>query len=191
MGRSLGALRRAVFGTAIAAVTLLAAVPARAGEIQGALGGGGMLSSWRGDGGVGSSLRLGYRFGDLVAIDALTRLGYATVDERMITYLSLGATLYGKIGKVRPYGRLAAVHQHEESLSVVRNDPFGAVFGVGDGIRHRGGVSAALGAEVAFHKSGATEWFAGADLAGTHFVDPRGPRWYAMLGVWLGVNYSL
>lgn len=150
-----------------------------------------MISDWRGDAGVGSSLRLGYRFGDLVAIDALTRLGYATVDERMVTYLSLGGTIYARVGKLRPYGRLALVHQHEETLNAVKQDSFGALFGVGDGIRHRGGFSAALGADLGFSKSGATEWFVGADFTATHFVDPRGPRWYGMLGLWLGMSYSI
>ena len=62
-----------------------------------------------------------------------------TIDDRVLTYLSLGSTLYGHIGIARPYVRLALVHQHEEPTSAYRDDPFGAMFGVGDGIRHRGG----------------------------------------------------
>jgi hypothetical protein len=170
---------------------LAAAGVARAGEIQGAVGGGGILSDWRGDGGVGSSLRIGYRFADLIAIDALTRLGYSTVDKRVITYLSLGSTIYAKIGPLRPYGRLALVHQHEEPTTAVKEDPFGALFGVGDGIRHRGGFGAGLGADLPFRRDGSLEWTVGADLTGTYLPDPRGPRWYAMLGLYIGANYTL
>lgn len=161
-------------------------------EAQLASGPAASASSWRGDGSISQSLRLGVRFHDLFAIDAVGRLGYGNVDERVLTYVSLGATLYGRLGpSVRPYARLALVHQHEEPTSAVRNDPFGAVFGVGDGIRHRGGFGASLGADFVVARSGKAELVLGADANGAWFTDPRGPSLYLGGGLWAGVNYSL
>jgi hypothetical protein len=171
----------------------LAAVPreAAAGEIQVATGPGVYGSSWRGDSSVGQALRLGYRFGDIVAIDYVGRLGYATVDDRMLTYLSLGGTLYGRVWKMRPYVRLAFVHQHEESTSSVRNDAFGSVFGVGDGIRHRGGFGSSLGLDLPVIKKERFEMVVGVDTSGVWFPDPRGPKIYAGGSLWLGVSFGV
>lgn len=175
----------------VSALVTLAPARADAGEIQVATGPGVQASSWRGDGTFGQSLRLGYRFADLVAIDFLGRLGYGTVDDRLVTLVSLGGTIYGRIGKVRPYARLALVHQHEEPLPGVREDAFGALFGVGDGIRHRGGFGSSLGVDVPLHKGKTTELVVGADATGSWFPDPRGPNLYAGGSLWLGLNFAL
>jgi len=174
-------------------VTLLAAAPstARAGEVQLATSSGAFASSWRGDAGFGQTLRLGYRMADLVSVDASGRLGYATVDERLVTQVSVGGTLYGRIRRVRPYVRLALVHQHEEPMPAVREDAFGALFGVGDGIRHRGGFGGALGFDVPVHEGKSTELVVGLDTNASWFPDPRGPAVYAGGAVWLGVNFGL
>ncbi len=172
---------------------VLLGIPERAtaGEVQIATGPGVYTSSWRGDTGVGQALRLGYRFGDLVAVDLLGRLGYAPVDDRVLTYVSLGGTFYGRIRKTRPYARLAFVHQHEESTSSVRADPFGALFGVGDGIRHRGGFGSSLGFEVPIRESKRAVLTLGVEASGVWFPDPRGPAIYAGGALWLGVNFGL
>jgi len=160
-------------------------------EIQIATGPGAFASSWHGDGAVAQSLKLGLRFVDAVSIDALTRLGYGAVDERVLTYLSLGATIYGRIKVVRPYVRLALVHQHEEPTSAVRDDPFGALFGVGNGIRHRGGFGGSLGVDVPVWKKDRTEFVLGIDGTTTWFPDPRGPNLYYGGSLWAGLNYGL
>jgi len=160
-------------------------------EIQIATGPGGYASSWRGDSQVSEGFKLGFRFADIVSIDALTRLGYANVDHRVVTYLSLGTTIYGRIGRVRPYGRLALVHQHEEPTSAVRDDPFGALFGVGNGIRHRGGFGSALGVDVPVYTEKKAEFVLGIDMSGVWFPDPRGPNLYAGGSLWAGLNYGL
>lgn len=164
---------------------------AKAGEIQLATGPGAYASTWRTDGSVGQGLRIGYRFADIVAIDTVSRLGYGTVDKRFITYLSLGGTLYGRIGKLRPYLRLAFVHQHEEPLPAFREDAFGAIFGVGDGIRHRGGFGSSLGLDIPLHKGKSTELVFGADTSGSWFPDPRGPKAYIGGSLWLGLNFGI
>jgi len=165
---------------------------ASAGEIQVAGGPGAYASSWRGDGTFGQALKVGYRFADRIAIDSMGRLGYGTVDERIITYLSLGATLYGRLGPVRPYARLAVVHQHEEPSPGVRADPYGTVFGVGDGIRHRAGFGSSLGLDLPIQKTkSGVELIVGIDTSGVWFPDPRGPKIYAGGALWLGVNFGL
>jgi hypothetical protein len=165
---------------------------ARATEVQVASGPVANASSWRGDGSVSQSLKLGLRFKEFISIDALTRLGYATVDDRVLTYLSLGSTIYARIGHVaRPYVRLALVHQHEEPTSAWRNDVFGALFGVGDGIRHRGGFGSSLGCDFIVHRGPRTELVLGLDANGTWFPDPRGPNVYYGGGLWAGLNYGL
>ena len=164
---------------------------AQAGEIQVASGPGAYASSWRGDASAGEALRVGYRFADLVAIDTVGRLGYGTVDQRMITYLSLGGTIYGRIKKVRPSLRLAFVHQHEEPAPGVRNDPWGTVFGVGDGIRHRAGGSTSIGFDLPVERThSGIEITVGVAADGNWFPDPKGPTIYAGGSLWLGLNFG-
>jgi hypothetical protein len=160
-------------------------------DIEGALGPGASASSWRGDGAVLSSMFLGLRFADLISVDALTRLGYGTVDDRMLTYLSLGVTVFGRVWKLRPYARLSLVHQHEEPRSAIADDPSGAVFGVGNGIRHRGGFGGSLGLQIPIAQVRSTEIFTGGDVTSTYFPDPRGPSVYWGAGLWFGANFRL
>ncbi|CAN5923435.1 hypothetical protein BH11MYX4_BH11MYX4_41920 [soil metagenome] len=187
---------RRALARGLSAFFVLAAVTtpalAHAGEVQLAGGPGAYASSWRGDGTFGQALKVGYRFADLVAIDSIGRLGYCTVDERVITYLSVGGTLYGRLGPVRPYLRLAFVHQHEEPSPGVRADPYGTVFGVGDGIRHRAGFGSSLGVDYPIQKTkSGVEVTVGIDTSGVWFPDPRGPKLYAGGALWLGLNLGL
>ncbi len=159
--------------------------------VEAALGPSAATSTWAGDRSLSTSYLLGVRFADLIAIDALTRLGYANVDDRVLTYLSLGATVYGRLGPVRPYLRLAAVHQHEEPRAAISDDPGGALFGVGNGIRHRGGGLASVGANWVFTKGKSSEAFAGLDFNSTYFPDSRGPHVYMGGGLWFGASLNL
>ena len=182
---------RRFFPVAAAAVVWLSSSVASAGEVQLATGPGGYGSSWHGDTQLGQNVKLGYRFADFIAIDTVVRLGYASVDDRVVTYLSLGGTIYGRIGPVRPYARLAVVHQHEESTNAVKDDAFGAVFGVGDGIRHRGGFGSSLGFDVPVTRKKSLELVLGLDATGSYFPDPRGPQVYYGGTLWAGLNYGL
>jgi hypothetical protein len=164
---------------------------AQATEIQVASGPVANGSNWRTDGAFYQSLKLGLRFADFASIDAVGRLGYGLVDDRVLTYVSLGTTLYGRLGIARPNARVAFVHQHEEPMSAYRHDPFGALFGVGDGIRHRGGFGGSLGCDFVVHRGPRTEMVLGLDTNGTWFPDPRGPTLYYGGGLWAGINYSL
>jgi hypothetical protein len=161
-------------------------------EVIGAGGGGAVASSWRGDVAAYAPLQLGYRYKRVVSLDALVRVGYATVDQRMLTYLSIGPTLWGRLGPTQPYLRLALVHQHEESRAAIADDPGGAALGVGNGIRHRGGFAASVGLDLPFQKVRKLgEWFVGVDASATYFPDDRGPAIYAGGTVWLGFALDL
>ncbi|MEP7122782.1 MAG: hypothetical protein ABJE95_17790 [Byssovorax sp.] len=173
------------------AVSALPLREARAGDIQLDLGLGGEGSSWRSDGAGFGSMQLGYRFKDIIAPYFLARIGYGAVDQRMLTFLSIGLQAWARIGKVRPFARFGLVHQHEETMSSVANEPFGAVFGVGDGIRHRAGLDGGLGVDIPFHKAKAWEFHARVEALLTGFPDPRGPSIYAGASLGLGFNYTL
>lgn len=155
-----------------------------------------MASTWRGDGALSGGLRIGVRFIDLFSIDFIGRLGYSTVDERSLTYFGLGGTIYGRLGPVRPFARIAVVHQHEETVAALKNDAAGALLGIGDGIRHRGGFTWALGADMPIGRlgragKGPAQIFVGFDALASVFPDPRGPSWYFGGGGWVGINYAL
>ena len=76
---------------------LLVPAIARAGEIQGAVGLVGTATEWRDDGAAYASFRLGYRWWHRLAIDAQGWFGHAPIDDRSLTYLTVGASLYGQI----------------------------------------------------------------------------------------------
>ena len=169
----------------------LSARPARAGELQVMLGAAGGSSTWARDPTGYTSFKLGYRWADVFSIYALTRLGYAPVNDRSLTYLSLGAQLWGRLGFTRPYVRVAASHQHEESIASVTDQPAGALFGVGDGIRHRAGGEGALGIDFPLRRDKRVEWMLSLEGSTIYFPDPRGPSLYVLGGLAIGANYSL
>ena len=175
---------------AIAAVTLCPR-PAAAGDARLNISLSGAGSEWRSDAAAWGGLGLGYRFFDLVGIYALGRFGYGTVDERMLTLLAIGAQIWGRIGPTRPYARIAFIHQHEEPIAAVEQNIGGAIFGVGDGIRHRGGAEGALGVDWPFLNRKAWTLFANAELSFAGFPNSSGPDWYFLGGLGFGVQYTL
>jgi len=173
------------------AVSAGGAGAAQAAEIQLANGIGGQGSSWRTDGAGFASLKFGVRFVDLIAPYFIFRLGYGSVDERLLTLVQLGAQLWVKIGIVRPYLRFGLAHQHEETMAAVKEDAFGAIWGVGDGIRHRGGFEGALGADIPFKTFKKWEFHALIEGFCTGFPDPRGPAVYGGATAGVGFNFRL
>ncbi|MEZ4307249.1 MAG: hypothetical protein R3F14_04300 [Polyangiaceae bacterium] len=148
-------------------------------------------SEWRDDGAVWGGLGLGYRFFDLVGVYALGRLGYGSVDQRMLTLLALGAQIWGRLGPTRPYARIAFIHQHEEPVAAVEQNVGGAVFGVGDGIRHRAGAEGALGLDWTFYEKLPWSLFANAEASFAGLPNSSGPGFYVLGSVGLGVHYTL
>jgi hypothetical protein len=147
-------------------------------------------TSWRGDYGGGGTLRAGARFARVVGVEFQGWESYATVNHRVNTGLSLGLAGYVPLRSARPFARLFALHQHEESLVSVESAPAGVVLGVGPGIRHRAGGGLTLGLELpqrplgrrvepAFTVSANALWF----------PDALGPRW--TFGLDLGVSLAV
>jgi hypothetical protein len=177
------------FGMLLSSTAICWNSPAFSGDVQIVAGSQLQASTWRGDIASANFARFAYRFADLAGIYAHGRLGYATVDTRFLTQVSLGLQLWGKIAGLRPYVRLGGLHQHEETLSVIANNYLKAVFGIGDGIRHRAGGELGVGLEVPFFKRKNTTFFAGSDFSTQWFPDNLGPQWYWNVGTILGVSF--
>jgi hypothetical protein len=183
-------LSRSIVGAG-ALASVLFATEARATDFQLALGASALGTDWEGDAAGYGSLKLGFRFVDIVGIYALGRSGYGAVDDRLLTQLSLGAQLWAHLGPVWPYARLGFLHQHEESLSVVAGDYGSALFGVGDGIRHRAGGELAIGLDVPFWQRDDLSLFAGGEACAFLFPDGIGPTVYAGASLSIGLSYEL
>jgi hypothetical protein len=151
-------------------------------------------STWRGDYTGGGTLRAGVRFAHAIAVDFQAWESYATVNQRDNTGLSLGVTGYIPLPMVHPYGRLFVMHQHEEGLVSVENAPFGTLFGIGAGIRHRAGGGLSLGVEIPLSESKDKRftWIGIADVTAMYFPDDTlGPHAYVGINFGIGFDYLL
>lgn len=164
---------------------------ARASAVRAALGIGGAGTEWRTDGVLNTQLKLGFRFVDFFAVYGEFNLGYANVDQRVLTLFSLGVQFWWKLGITRPFARLSVLHQHEESLSVIAGDFFRAVLGLGEGIRHRGGVGLGLGADIPVFKRKKLELFVTVEAFLKWFPGDMGPAIYGGGNIAFGINYTV
>lgn len=153
-----------------------------------AVGAGGAGSTWSGDSVVASNLKIAFQFERYFSIFFLGRLGYGNVDQRLLTLVSAGGQFALSFGKVRPYVRLALAHIHEES---VVNVGWGALFGIGDGVRHRGGFEGALGAEIPIVDQEKFELTAAAELWSDWLVQGEGPSVYVGGTLLLGIAFDV
>ena len=67
----------------------------------------------------------------------------------------------------------------------------GAIFGVGDGIRHRFGVEVGLGVDWNFVTVKRTTFFSGVEAFLHAFPDDRGPTFYGGGSLSVGLHYAL
>ncbi|MEQ9320574.1 MAG: hypothetical protein RIF41_15510 [Polyangiaceae bacterium] len=150
-------------------------------------------STWRGDIGGVTNLRIGVRFIDIIAPYVQLSVGYASVDQRMLTTVALGAQIWAPDDwPLNPYVRVAALHQHEEAVSVIAGNFGNALFGVGDGIRHRPGLELAAGVDVPFWDNGDDlEIYGLIDGGAKIFPDSLGPVAYPGGGMNVGLSYEL
>jgi len=164
---------------------------ATAGELDLDLGVQATTTPWQGDHGGGSVLDVGYWFLPWLGASYIGKEQYATVDDRFLTYLSLNVAMRQELGKVRITGTLGAVHQHEESRAAVDAQPIDALFGVGDGIRHRMAGRAGMQIALPVWNYGRGIMFVALDLDATKFMDmDKGPSWMASGGVSFGATYD-
>jgi hypothetical protein len=187
-------MRTARIAALLAALCAAGTRLAHAGEVDLALGLDAADSDWEDDRLSYGSFKAGYRFAGLpwFQLTYIGKLGYGTVDERMLTYLSLGPEVRPALSEaVRPYLRGTVVHQHEENVDAAQDQPYQALVGVGDGIRHRAGVAGALGVEFPFAQHLVGDFYASLDLSATYFPDDRGPHRYLTAGVSIGFKWDL
>ena len=149
-------------------------------------------SDWRGDALGYASVMLGVRLFRIVTPFGMLRMGYANVDQRLLTFLSLGLQFgYPVRNRAYPYGRLGFVHQHEESLAALAETPLGAVLGIGNAIRHRAGAQAALGCDFVLVRGRRGEVTLGPEVMLAYLGYSSGPNLYGSVGAQLGGSLSI
>ncbi len=185
------AARAHMAGWLVVAVLTLGANEVRAHDFRTEVGLSAHGTDWRDDFAAYGSLKLAVRFADIAGAYVQGHSGYAPVDQRLLTLLSLGGQARPDFDDTRPHARLGFIHQHEESLSVVANDFGSALFGVGDGIRHRAGGEVGIGVDVKMWQRKALHLYVTVDANAKFFPDELGPKVYAGGGVGVGFNYAL
>jgi hypothetical protein len=153
---------------------------------------GGGATNWRGDGVGYGGLGLGLRLFGVVTPFVDVRLGYGAVDQRLLTFLSIGVEGgYAVSDFVYPRIRAAFVHQHEESMAAVAEEPFGAVLGIGKGIRHRAGGVFGLGVDFTILRRPKLRLTAGPEVSVAVLGYSSGPSVYVVVAGNLGLHVPL
>ncbi len=183
-------MRRMIFVVTLCGVALIGPGWASAGELVLAGSVEGAQTNWEDDGVVFAGLRASYRWWPRVSLYLSAKSGAAEVDERGLQRFAVGAELWHPIGALRSYGRLGLVHQHELPRDAIEGDPAGTLLGYGDGIRHRGGLGVAVGAQLPFRTHKAGDFFVAAEIYGDGVVGSVGPDYYWGLGMALGFTYD-
>ena len=149
-------------------------------------------SGWRGDALSAGSLTLGLRLYRAIALVVQGRLGYGRVDQRQLTAILIGLSGGGYLSD-RAYGRLNAsfVHQHEESLAAVAEQPGGALLGIGTGIRHRAGFQVGIGCDFTVYRQPKYDLTVGPEAAFSYLTYSSGPAMYGFAGVVAGGAFRL
>lgn len=162
------------------------------GELFVGVGASGGLSNWSGDPAGYSALGLGLRLFGIITPFAEARVGAGRVDQRMLTFLSLGvAGTFHVSEKVAPRVFIGAAHQHEESIAVVVEQPAGALLGIGGGIRHRAGVQFGAGCDFQVYEKSKFILTVGPELRAAYLTYSSGPSWYTQVGVALNGHFQL
>lgn len=181
--------------TAACALTVALALPSRealAADVSFELAAAASRSTWRSDYAGGAQARAAVRFANVVALDVVTWEQLARVDRRVNTGLTLGVTGFLPMDGVRPFLRLFAIHQHEEAWVSIQDHPFGTVFGIGSGIRHRAGGGATLGVEIPLGAPAAMSFYVPLGTTVVWFPDATlGPSAYVGVHGGLGVTFDL
>jgi hypothetical protein len=166
--------------------------PAPRGELFVAVSSALGTTDWRTDVTGYGGLAVGLRLFGVVTPFAEGRLGYGSVDQRLLTFLSLGVRAgFYATDRVFPRAHVGFVHQHEESLAAVAEEPFGAVLGIGPGIRHRAGVQFGLGCDFTLLRRSKFTLALGPELVGAYLGYSSGPSLYGFVGANLGAHFAL
>ena len=174
---------------------LAAPASAGVGELDFDLGLQATTTGWPADHGGGPMLAAAYWFQPWIGAAFVGKEHYATVDDRFMSYYSFNVALRQPIGPFRFVGMLGVVHQHEESTAAIMAQPVEAVFGVGDGIRHRYAARAGASLELPVAEYQRGDMYLALDIDTTVFADhaehARGPRWMMSAGLSIGITIDL
>ena len=169
------------------------ATPAH-GEVAASYGFAGGGTDWSGDAVGYGMLTLGFRLWGTITPFVGVALGYGVVNERLLTRLTVGLELGHTFAeRFRPRIYVAFVHQHEESLAAVAQEPVGWLLGVGTAIRHRAGVHAGVGFDYIFRQRAKYDLGVGPDVS-IDWFDPgysSGPEYYYVAGIVLTAHARL
>ncbi len=191
-----GATTRATALSSVPSAASATPTPAAAARARGelALGVGleGGSSDWTGDPLAYGSGVMGLRILRVVRPYFGLAVGYARVDQRVLTRLTIGVSLSVPIAdRFFPRVYVALVHQHEESLAALAQQAFGAILGIGTGIRHRAGVHMGLGFDVQLYRNPSTTLSLGPDLSAMYLTYSSGPAWYFTAGALLTGHFRM
>jgi hypothetical protein len=170
-----------------------APAPARPrGELSVGVGVHGGATDWAGDPLGYGSFDIGLRLWRVVTPYVGAALGYARIDQRLLTRLTLGVGFGVTLAdRFRPRGYVAFVHQHEESLASVAQQPFGAVLGIGNGIRHRAGVHVGVAFDFVLYRTPTSALSLGPDLSFMYLTYSSGPSWFFTAGILAAGHFRL
>ncbi|MDB4956598.1 MAG: hypothetical protein JWO36_4167 [Myxococcales bacterium] len=181
--------RMKLFATLV--MLALGARSASAGELDLDLGLQATTTGWPDDHGGGAALAATWLIRPWIGASFIGKEQYAKVDDRFMSYFSFNAVLRHALGPLRLTGSLGLVHQHEEPRAAVMEQPFGSLFGVGDGIRHRMGERAGISLALPVKTHGHGDYYVAFDLDGTMFMDTdKGPHWMTSAGLSVGFTYD-
>ncbi len=149
-------------------------------------------TTWQSDPLGTGSLLLGLRLYRTIALVVQGRLGYARIDQRQLTAILVGLMGGGYLSE-KVYGRLSVsfIHQHEESIAAVAEQPGGALLGIGTGIRHRAGVQGNLGVDFVAYRQPKYELTIGPEVALSYLTYSTGPSVYGFVGLSVGGAFHL
>jgi hypothetical protein len=166
-----------------------AASPAAAGELDLNFGLQATHTAWSDDTGGGPTLQVGWWFADWIGASFVGKEHYATIDDRYMSYYSLNVALRHAAGPLWIGGSLGFVHQHEQTMSSIEEQPLASAFGVADGMRHRMAARTGFQLALPISKLHRGDMYLALDIDGTYFGDEdRGPRWMQSIGISLGVT---
>jgi hypothetical protein len=152
----------------------------------------GGTTDWRGDAAAYGGIAIGLRLFGVITPFAEARVGYGVVDQRLLTYLSLGVEAgFFATKTVYPRALVGFVHQHEESMASVAEEPAGALLGIGNGIRHRAGVQFGLGCDFTLLRRPKVALTLGPELVGAYLGYSSGPNLYGFIGARFGTRVAL
>jgi hypothetical protein len=163
---------------------------AHAGELHVAAGLDAADTSWKGDSAGYTRLEGSYRW-KRWSVYAMSKGGYADVDERLLQHIGVGGAVWASWRGTRPYLRLGFTHQHENPRAAVDADPAGTLLGYGSGIRHRGGAGGGVGMQIPLRDTKWGDFYMEVETYADAMLGEQGPAWYWGAGAAVGFRYEL